>query len=47
MDAPTTDPRTTLRAEREAIERRQWADVCRLREIRAELDELPDEWLAA
>lgn len=42
-----TDQRRALRAERDAIERRQYADLLRLREIRAELDELDAEWLAA
>lgn len=34
-----------LRAERDAIERRQWADVLRLAEIRAELAAITEEGL--
>lgn len=35
--------RTALRAERDLIEHRQYADMLRLREIRAELAQLPSD----
>lgn len=41
---PAPNPRrTALRAERDAIERRQWFDVERLAEIRAELATMTEE----
>lgn len=41
---PAPNPRrAALRAERDAIERRQWADVVRLAEIRAELATMTEE----
>lgn len=48
MSAPALAPasdlrRVALRAERDAIERRQWADVVRLAEIRAELAAMTEE----
>lgn len=42
--APVPDPRrVVLRAERDAIERRQYADAVRLAEIRAKLATLAQE----
>lgn len=41
---PLPNPRATaLRDERDAIERRQWFDIVRLDQIRAELAELAEE----
>lgn len=41
---PPPDPRrVALRAERDAIERRQYADLVRLAEIRAELAAMTEE----